>query len=92
MKPALLFLIIGFLSCTISARDNYRPDPLVDVLHYEFNININDSTNTISGYAIITLKFIGITQDFQLDLKNSDQSGKGMNVTFVTFSGGKIKW
>ena len=92
MKPALLFLIIGFLSCTISARDNNRPDPLVDVLHYEFNININDSTNTISGYAIITLKFNGITQDFELDLKNSDQSGKGMNVTFVTFSGGEIKW
>jgi aminopeptidase N len=92
MKPALLFLIIELLSGTISARDNYMPDPLIDILHYEFNININDSTNIISGYAVITLKFNGIIQNFELDLKNPDKSGKGMIVTFVTFSGGEIKW
>jgi aminopeptidase N len=92
MKPAILFLIIGFLSGSISARDNHRPDPLIDVLHYEFNIDINDSTNIISGYSVIALKFNGITQAFELDLKNADQSANGMIVTFVTFSGGEIKW
>jgi aminopeptidase N len=92
MKTSLISLIIGFLTLSLQGKDNYKPDPLIDVVHYEFNININDSTDNILGTAVILLKFNDITHSFELDLKNPDQKGKGMNVTFVTFSGGKIKW
>jgi aminopeptidase N len=92
MKTFLSLFIICTFSIALAAKDNYKVNPLIDVIHYEFNINVNDSTNRIAGNTVIVLKFNDVTRTFELDLKNEDTSGKGMNVTNVTFSGGNIKW
>lgn len=92
----LVLSIIGiFLFCfplSISAKDIYKPDPQLDIIHYEFHINVNDTNNIIEGNAIITLKFNGLVSSFDLDLKNVDTAGKGMTLKSVTFSGGNIQW
>jgi aminopeptidase N len=92
MKLLLSALSVFIFSVCLNAKDNYKVNPLIDILHYEFNINVNDTNNIISGEAIITLKFNDIVNSFELDLKNVDPSGKGMKLKSVTFSGGRIKW
>ena len=92
MKSILLFLSVFFISTGISARDRYKLNPLIDILHYEFNINLNDTNNVILGKAVIMIKFNGAVSEFELDLKNGDTAGKGMKVDSVRYSGGKILW
>ena len=92
MKKMFSILIICLVYTTVTARDNYKLNPLIDVVHYEFSININDSNNVIVGNAGITLKFNGLVNEFDFDLKNINASGKGMNVESVKYSGKTIKW
>ena len=92
MKSFISFLTIFFVTVVLSAKDSYKINPLIDVVHYEFNINVNDSDNVIAGNARITLKFNGSVSSFELDLKNVDSTGKGMTIKSITCSGGNIKW
>ncbi len=92
MKSFLSFLIICFFPVALSAGDNYKVNPIIDIIHYEFNINVNDTSNIIVGSTIIILKFNGLITNFDLDLKNVDSSGKGMSVKSVKYSGGNLKW
>ena len=92
MKSHVSLLTFILISVALTARDNYRPNPLIDIIHYEFTVNVNDSCNTIIGNARISLKFNGSASGFELDLKNIDSTGKGMTVRSVTYSGGNIKW
>lgn len=92
MKFLVSFLALFYLTVILSAEEHCKVNPLIDIIHYEFNINVNDTNNIISGSARITLKFIGPVTSFDLDLKNTDPSGKGMTIKTVTFSGGGIEW
>lgn len=92
MKTLLAFLLLSILIPAVVSADNYKPDPNVDVVHYEFNISINDSCDVISGRTIINLKFSGIVRSFVFDLKNLNPSGKGMKVSSVTFNGVPAVW
>jgi len=92
MKSFLSFITICFFSTGLSARDDYKINPLIDIIHYEFNISVNDTCNIIVGSAKITLKFNGPVLSFDLDLKNIDSNGKGMTIKSVTCSTGNIKW
>ena len=80
MKSFLSFLTICFFSAALSVRDNYKVNPLLDVIHFEFNIYVNDSCNIVAGSAAITLKLNGLTHTFELDLKNVDPAGKGDDI------------
>jgi aminopeptidase N len=92
MKRTSLFHII-LLSCIIlCAFDNYKPDPLVDVIHYKFGLRLNDSTNIIEGNAEITLKFRGNVRSFSFDLRNINSSGKGMVVKSISLDKPGFKW
>ena len=92
MKSFLSFLAICFFSSALSGKDNYKINPLIDVVHYEFDINVNDTTDNIVGSSAITLKFNGLVRSFNLDLKNVNSAGRGMTIKSVTYSGGNIKW
>jgi aminopeptidase N len=92
MKTFLSFITICFITGFLSASDSYKINPLIDVIHYEFNISVNDTCNRIAGSAKIILKFNGSVSSFELDLKNVDSTGKGMTVKSVTCSVGNIKW
>jgi aminopeptidase N len=88
-KAALFFILAGNV---IYGQAGYKPDPNVDVIHYEFNIDLNDSTDIIRGYTVAEINFTGPVPSFNLDLKNKNQDGKGMEVTRVMLNGTDVKW
>jgi len=58
----------------------------IDVLHYKFNIGLNDVNDTIYGVAEIKVKFIKTDTVIAFDLTNLDQKGKGMIVSDAKFT------
>jgi len=79
MKKILLFLFINMFLFT-SAQSN------IDVLHYKFNIEVNDDNDTIRGLAVIKVKFLNRDNTFKFDLVYLKENGKGMKVENVTGS------
>ena len=70
------------------------PDPLetIDITHYSFTIELNDSTDVISGYAEVSLLCKKGINDFELDLIGKNNEGKGMQVNTVTLNGSSLKF
>lgn len=64
----------------------------IDVLHYKFNIELNDKNDTVYGVSIIKFVSTQKNQVAELDLQNIDATGKGMKVTSVLYSPFSSKW
>lgn len=82
-------LSIAFLFTAVITRAQNK----IDVLHYTFNINLNDANDTISGIAYINfvVKEKKPGNQVQLDLSNIDSKGKGMMVNgLITIDGGTV--
>jgi aminopeptidase N len=92
MKYIFMYLLIIGFSCSAGAQDNYRINPLVDVEHYDFNIDLNDSTDIIEAKAVIRISFAAALNSFELDLKDINTDGRGMNVHSVTSDRHELKW
>ena len=71
----LLFMFPG----TTLAQSSYPINPNLDILHYTFSLNINDSNDEISGEATILFTLKEESQ-LKLDLIGLGDSGKGMVV------------
>jgi aminopeptidase N len=54
-----------------------------DILHYQFKLNLSDSSNRIVGKASIDFKAIETINHLELNLGKYDKNGKGMQVTYV---------
>ncbi len=82
----LIFLFLLLLNITNLTAQNHTPRfNEIDVQHYIFNISINDTTDIIEGKAIVSIKFLQPSNQFQLDLKaKDDNSEKGMFVQKIT--------
>jgi aminopeptidase N len=92
-KRTLLFLFIIFsFVCELHADDGYRRNINADVIHYEFAISLNDSTNRIEGRTLIAVKFLHPVDSISFDLNKVNSEGKGMNVTDVTIESKQVKW
>jgi len=76
--------VLIFLSLTLSLFAQQQPDTSIDVQHYLFKIDVNDSNNIIQGKATITVKFLQNVQQLKLDLAQKNATGKGMVVTEVS--------
>jgi aminopeptidase N len=50
----------------------------IDVLHYRFEIELTDASDTIKGKAIVSIRFSEPTDKFSLDLTSINEKGKGM--------------
>jgi aminopeptidase N len=92
MKRLIVLYLIVFISLTLCAYDKYKTSPLTDVVHYQFSIRLNDSTDIIEGTAVITVKFRGAVRSFGLDLKNVNSAGKGMKITEITLDKSRFSW
>jgi aminopeptidase N len=90
-KAVILFLFLITVKGLILA-DGYHRDPNVDIIHYEFIISINDTTDNITGTAVVGIGFTGPCKTVILDLKNSDSNGKGMKVSSVSIAGKEVSW
>src|SRR6266498_3366069 len=74
----LLFIIILFQTFSLSAQSN------IDVLHYKFELGLNDQNDSIYGYAEIKLRFLQPISSITFDLASTNVQGKGMKVDRVT--------
>lgn len=80
MKKVISLLYCFFLTISAFAQRN------IDVLHYKFNIELNDNNDTIFGRAEITVKFTQLASSAEFDLFQS-KDGKGMQVSKVDGTG-----
>src|SRR4051794_4741514 len=62
-------------------------NPALDVQHYSFAIQLNDSNNIINAEAQITIKLLQDVNEVKLGLVQKRQDGKGMIVTKVKQDG-----
>ena len=92
MKQLVRILPLIFLSVSLHASDGYTRFRNIDILHYEFDIKLNDTTDIIEGNAFITFRVSGKCDSLILDLYASDSQGNGMNVLSVTSRGKDIGW
>ena len=69
----ITFLLLAFLCSTVVGFSQSN----IDVLHYKFNIGLNDANDTIYGVAEITM-IIPKVGGFSLDLSELSNNGKGI--------------
>jgi aminopeptidase N len=69
----MMFVVIVLL-LLIDARAQNK----IDVLHYQYNIELSDKSDTIKGKAFVQVKFLDNTNRFSLDLTSPNGKGKGM--------------
>ena len=80
MKKLVSILLLSYSSAAINAQRN------IDVLHYQFNIELNDNNDTIKGLAGISFVAKEHLRTFSFDLTLLNSAGKGMTVTMVDFN------
>lgn len=82
----IILFLLGFLytSFFVVGQNN------IDVLHYKFDILLNDKNDTIYGRANITLKLLENTNSLTIDLSGQRDNGKGMIATSVLSLKGEI--
>lgn len=90
MKKILLisFFVLGPVAGR--STDRYPKNEAIDIKHYHFYLEVNDSTNVIYGEASLSIFFTKTTSTFTLDLATKDNSGKGMEVSEVSVNGLKL--
>jgi hypothetical protein len=70
-----LLSVFLFLNLVVAAQQNN-----IDVLHYKFNIGLNDVNDTIHGVAQVKVKFLKASNELSLDFTNTGSNGKGMKI------------
>ena len=74
MRIKFLFVFIFCFQFLAFTQNN------IDVLHYKFNIGLNDLNDTIYGVAEIKIKFLQPSSEVIFDLTRAKGDGKGMKV------------
>ncbi|MBP8959723.1 MAG: M1 family metallopeptidase [Bacteroidales bacterium] len=68
------------------------PDGKTDILHYEFTLRLNDSTDIVYGIATVDLQILKETSDIWFDFRNIDSSGRGMKIVSVKLGEKSVQW
>src|SRR5258708_20462767 len=89
-----IFSLLTFqlISLTSWATDPYPKNDAIDIRHYHFLLEVNDSTNVIYGEASLSIFFKKSISTFSIDLASKDNSGKGMEVIEVSMNGTKVNY
>ena len=87
---AFLFIIVFVVA---HAQNNYSRSKEIDIRHYIFEIQLNDTTNRIEGKATIEARILQPTQNITLDFVGlNDSTNTGMVVSKVTSEGKKLQY
>jgi aminopeptidase N len=84
MLSAFILLFSTVLS---ESTDPYPRNAAIDIIHYTFNLDLNDTTNVIAGKADVSILFRQDAPEFNLNLIGKKSDGFGMKVFEVTSSG-----
>ncbi|MFT3933233.1 MAG: M1 family aminopeptidase [Chitinophagaceae bacterium] len=88
-----IFLLTGlFFYCNLISAQRDERFPAIDVLHYTFNIGLNDDNNNIQGLAIVSIHMLQTIPSFNLDIVKKNSSGKGMLVKSVKENGSPVSF
>ena len=71
IKIALGVLVLLFIGFSSRATDPYPRNKSIDITHYHFYLEVNDSTDVIYGEASVTVSFKKKLSFFELDLTNA---------------------
>lgn len=85
-----IFLLL--VNLPANAKDGYKRNNKADIIHYDFFLTINDTTDLIEGRAIIRVRFLAAADSISFDLNNTDSTGKGMNVTGILADTLSVMW
>jgi len=91
MFKKIIVLFAGIFA-TYSIHAQVQPDTTIDVQHYKFALELNDSNNVIRGEATITIKFLQDVNVLKLDLVQRKANDSGMVVTSVAQDGKALKF
>lgn len=80
MKTVLTCLILAVIFLPSYAQ---KPNASIDILHYQFEIKLSDSNDTVEGRAIIRFSVLKETNSIYLHLVKMNTTKKGMSVTGV---------
>ncbi|MBX2941563.1 MAG: M1 family metallopeptidase [Cyclobacteriaceae bacterium] len=84
LKTISVLIIFLLAPPPLFATDSYPKNSNIDIQHYRFGIDLNDSTNTITGGTEVTILFKNSVSNFELDLIGKTPDGNGMVVSSVT--------
>ena len=89
MKPRLPFLIPLLLvfGLQAGAKDRYPVNPNIDILHYRFTLQLEDTTDRIRVASEIRFHTKGPEGFLELDLTSAGPDGKGMTIREVFLDG-----
>lgn len=89
----LSFILFGFTFFTSAYGQNHHERfNTLDVLHYKFEIDLNDSTDHIDANATITINFKKDLASFILDLSNLNEQHKGMIISQIFMDKQKLEY
>lgn len=83
--------LLYYLLTTLAFADNYPRNEAIDIKHYSFRLELNDTTNTIAGEAIVWLSVKKPFSSFELDLINHNGQ-HGMRVAQVLMNAAPVKF
>ncbi len=79
IRSVFLSLIIGFFVVNqCFSQNHYQRYSSIDVLHYKFEVELNDTSNYIKGNSKISIAFKKDLKSFTLDFKCLNEKGLGM--------------
>jgi aminopeptidase N len=83
-----IILALTLLSVNLAyGNDPYPKNKFIDVVHYHFYLEVNDSTDVINGETSVAILFKKSISFFELDLTNKNSLGKGMETLEVSADG-----
>ena len=79
-----VFLLLRLLAAAQGGNDRINS---IDVLRYDFELTLSDSTERISGKATVQVKLLKAANSLHLDLVATNAAGKGMKVSEIKSDG-----
>jgi len=92
MRISFYLILLSFFSPYLQADDGYKRNLNADVIHYDFAVSVNDSTDRMEGKTIISVRFSNPVDLITFDLNNTDSTGRGMIVSEVLINSESAKW
>jgi aminopeptidase N len=84
LQKCICLSLLSFLYLLITAQTGGRLyNPGIDILHYDFNVQLTDESDSLQGDAIIQLQLKEKSSIIYLDLAGRKDNGKGMLVSKV---------
>jgi aminopeptidase N len=78
----MIRICIAFI-CTLAISPLFAQRN-IDIIHYRYDITLNDQHDTIYGVAEISMRFLAPVNIIELDLTAKGNDGRGMTITKVT--------